>query len=237
MPRKKSEISADRYYTIVAKQSGKVLQADEDGMVRIYHANGQEEQQWRFEPAGEFYKIISKHTGQLLDIILAGSENGAHIHQWDDLGAENQLWMLRQEADGSYAILAKSCGRCLDVAGLSQADGSSLQIWDDVGGENQRWQLLPLPAPRKPVTRKRSAAGQTADSAKKPAVTKSPSKAKEAAKKPAAPNTAKKLAASPEPKKLAEPKTPKKLTTSQEPKKLTGPKAAKKLTEKSGAAE
>lgn len=105
-----------------------------------------------------------------------------------DLGAENQLWLAEQQADGFFKLRSKVSGRCLDVVAMSVSDGARIQLWDDLDGENQKWMLIPVSAPKaeKPVEEKKAPARKPAAKkapAKKPAAEKAPAEKKTAAAK------------------------------------------------------
>lgn len=107
------------------------------------------------EVAEGLYKLENKLTGKVLDVINAGSQNGAWLHQWDYIGKDNQLWTLEPAADGRWKVRSKLSGRVLDIVGMSQENGARLQIWDDVDGENQAWKFTEVKAAKKPGGQKR----------------------------------------------------------------------------------
>ena len=216
MPKKEnSRLAAPQagaYYAIVSAHSGKAVTAGVNNRLYMGEATGGENQQWAFVPVGEWYKLVNRFTGDVADVILAGVENGAQLHQWEDLEADNQLWALEPAREGLWKLKSKPSGKCLDVVGISQEEGASLQIWEDLDGENQLWKLLepaelaeqPAQAPaKKPASRAKKEPAAKQPAAKKPAAPKADKQP--AAKKPAAPKADKQPAA----KKPAAPKADK----------------------------
>jgi hypothetical protein len=70
--------------------------------------------------------------------------NGAHIHQWDWVNANNQKWRIESLGSGLYKVTSYSSGKALDVSAASTADGAILNQWDYVGAANQKWQIEDL---------------------------------------------------------------------------------------------
>lgn len=162
----------DAYYQIISRQSGKALEASEDGAVYMNDPGNGESQQFGFVPAADgSWRIVSRLTGKVLDVIWDGRENGAQIHQWDETGADNQLWTVETVSRWYVTLKAKASGRCLDIVGMSTEAGARVQIWDDVRGVNQQWRLKevgsPAKAEAKPAAKKPSAQKPAAKKCKK----------------------------------------------------------------------
>ncbi len=186
------------YYIILSAHSGKAVTAGVNNTIYMGAATGAESQQWSFVPVGECYKLVNRWTGDVADVILAGVENGSQVHQWEDLGKENQLWSLEITSQGLYKIKSKLSGKCLDVVGISQEEGARLQIWEDLEGENQLWTL----ADNKAFLENLQASSQQAKepapqkTKRSPSKTKGKAAAKSAGQKNTAGKTVKKPAAS-----------------------------------------
>jgi hypothetical protein len=65
--------------------------------IHIWAWNGGNNQQWRFENAGDgYWKIIARHSNKCVDVQGASTADGANVHQWDCItGAQNQAFQLR----------------------------------------------------------------------------------------------------------------------------------------------
>ncbi len=88
-----------------------------------------------------YYKIVSVHSGKVLDVAGLSTENGANIYQWEYVGGDNQMWKFVHAGDGYYTIACKRSGKYLDVSGASTADGANIIQWPSHGGNNQKWKL------------------------------------------------------------------------------------------------
>ena len=196
------EFRADAYYTIAAKLSGKVMEAGraeepQDELVSLMAPDGSDRQLWKLQPDEDgCYKLIGKASGKALDIIAAGINDGAWVHQWDVLAhVGSQMWYIEPAGDGCYTIKAHFMHKCLDVVGLSQEAGARLQIWEDLGGDNQKWIIAEAKETKKPAAKSRttSAKKSPAKPAAKAADAQAPKQgAKTAASKPAEKKTVKK---------------------------------------------
>lgn len=177
---RKSTVSADKNYQLLVKKSKLAIAAENDETVCLAAPAAQEVQEWNLVAVGDCYKIACRQNGRVLDVILAGTENGAQIHLWEFTGADNQLWTLEPAGSGYYKIKSKSSGKVLDIAGMAAVEGARVQIWDDVDGDNQKWKLQEVkPAAKKTAAKKAPAAKTTkAAAAKKPAAKATAEKAK-----------------------------------------------------------
>jgi LysM repeat protein len=89
-----------------------------------------------------YYQIVSKHSGKVLDVQGASTDNGAEIIQYQPTGADNQLWQLVQASGNYYQIVSKQSGKVLDVQGGSTEDGAQVVQYQPTGGDNQLWNLV-----------------------------------------------------------------------------------------------
>lgn len=89
-----------------------------------------------------YYTIRAKHSGKLLDVAGASSDNDANVHQWESWGSENQQWKFENAGDGYYFVKARHSGKVLDVSGQpNPGDGANVHQWSFHGGSNQQWKL------------------------------------------------------------------------------------------------
>ena len=171
----KKEFKATLEYTIAAKASGLLLEVVEGNeangtAVCLAPADGSTKQLWKIKQDKDLCQIFSKATGKCLDVIDGGTEDGAWIHQWENLSAPNQVWTAEAVSEGVYKL--KNSGKCLDVVGMSAVEGAHVQLWSDVDGENQQWVITAVE--KKPAAKK----AETAE--KKPAAKKATKKAEKA---------------------------------------------------------
>lgn len=163
---KQTVITATGYYTI-AGSAGNVIEAVEstENGAAIQLGTYEEKkatQEWKFIREGEgAYRIQNRGTGKMIDLMMTGTVNGTWLHQWENMGASSQVWIVENTADGKIKLLSQlAAGKCIDTVDMNNAAGARLQIWDDVNGENQLWTLNKVAARR--AAKKAAAEGETA---------------------------------------------------------------------------
>jgi hypothetical protein len=138
--------------TIRAKHSGKVLDVSDvstanGARIQQWESGGGTNQQWVLRWLGgygrdAYYKIESKHSGKVLDVVGKSTANGAEIQQYDWLDGINQIWRFEEVGDGYLKIVSAHSGKVLGVRDVSMANGARIQQWDYLGGNNQKWTFL-----------------------------------------------------------------------------------------------
>ncbi len=124
-------------YHIVAIADGKYLTAGEDNLITAEQPNEGKAQLWKLLDAGDNrYRILNTAVQKAVDIIDAGTMNGAWLHLWEQAEVTSQLWTIEEEGE-NVRLRSVSSGKYLDVA---LQDNIHLQIWEK-GGENQLWEL------------------------------------------------------------------------------------------------
>lgn len=142
----------DVYDEIVNKNSGKVLDVmglsmSDGAHVQQWDYLGAQNQQWEIvaldsQLGPQYYKIVNRNSGKVLDVTGLSTLNGTEIQQWDYLGGDNQQWQIIA-VDSQYSkIVNKGSGKALDVTNLATTDGALIQQWDYLGGDNQKWQII-----------------------------------------------------------------------------------------------
>jgi len=136
---------------------GKRLTADPDAAqgaaLYIWDANGGDSQLWYAIEELGYYKLVSKVSGRVADLLGSGTDDGTPAVLWESLGGGNQLFAALM-ADGSqlnpfrnftkepqYKIINKNSGLVLDVAGPSAADGANIHQWSYYAGTGQKWAI------------------------------------------------------------------------------------------------
>lgn len=127
------------YYMIISKCSGMALDVMEES-ARMFYTLDTPLQHWSFEDRGNgCVSIINRGTHQVLDVDMAGVDNGTAVHMWQDINAANQLWILEPAGKDTYRIKAKHSKRYLDICGQSLASGAHLNIWEGTSSDTQLW--------------------------------------------------------------------------------------------------
>lgn len=92
--------------------------------------------------SGATYRIVARHSNQVVDVVGASAADGAQIDQWPGSGGSNQHWMVTDNGSGYYTLRAIHSGKNLDINGFSSEDGAKLQQWTSGAGTNQQFQLV-----------------------------------------------------------------------------------------------
>jgi hypothetical protein len=97
-----------------------------------------------FEPVqGQYYRIVARHSGKVVEVHHAKAERGMPIQQGDWVGGDYQQFQFHKNGQ-YYNIVARFSGRSLDVPNGSAADGLGLVQWDRHDYSlNQQFELLP----------------------------------------------------------------------------------------------
>ena len=140
-------IEAGRAYTIAAA-TGYVVSytgAKEDGAaeLRLAKYERKPEQEWLFDRVGEnSYRIHCRANGKVIDLMMAGTDNGTWLHLWDDVLGSSQVWTLLPVNDGTVRIVSQwASGKCLDTVGIGSAEGAILPVWQESPGADQLWTI------------------------------------------------------------------------------------------------
>ncbi|MBB6678031.1 RICIN domain-containing protein [Cohnella lubricantis] len=107
--------------------------------VDVWSYWGGNNQKWRIEAVGNYFRIVNVNSGKALD--AGGTGNNANVLQYDYWGGDNQQWSIVYTGNGDqYRIVNRASGRALDVSG--SANGDNVQIYDWWGGDNQKWRII-----------------------------------------------------------------------------------------------
>ena len=147
-PTGSSGIVANGTYKIIARHSGKALDATGNAttngtQIIQWTYGGGNNQRWTVAArGGGEYSIIGVQSGRCLEISGSGTANGTKVQLWDYLGGNNQKHFFGPTSSGNYRIQPahlNAAGSCLDVSGASTADGALVQLWQWLDGNNQQW--------------------------------------------------------------------------------------------------
>ncbi|SDZ16106.1 parallel beta-helix repeat (two copies) [Evansella caseinilytica] len=89
------------------------------------------------------FQLKSRHSGKLLEVGNASTENGANVNQWENTNCSCQRWTLTRDNSGYFGVINVNSGKALDVYNGATSDGANVVQWDYHGGAMQQWQLKP----------------------------------------------------------------------------------------------
>ncbi|WP_291911931.1 RICIN domain-containing protein [Chitinophaga sp. CB10] len=94
--------------------------------------------------SGGTYRVVARHSNQVMDVVGAATSDGAQVNQWPASGGANQQWVITSTGSGYYTLKAVHSGKNLDIDGFSTADGAKVQQWTAGAGTNQQFQLVDM---------------------------------------------------------------------------------------------
>jgi len=138
--------SASSHYTLVNRNSGKVLDVSggstaNGANVIQYTSHGATNQQWSIALSGEYYKLVNVRSGKDLEVSNSSTTDGGAIDQWTDSGGANQQWNI-VPVGNYYELVNCNSGDLLTVNGSSIANGASIIQGTDQYGTNQQWSIV-----------------------------------------------------------------------------------------------
>jgi autotransporter-associated beta strand protein len=95
------------------------------------------------EPALDGYRweIVNRQTGAVMQVVGAGTTDGAAINSGTDTGALNQRWNIVRTKDGYYQLFNANSGRTAEVANSSILNGAVVQQFGMANNLTQNWYI------------------------------------------------------------------------------------------------
>jgi hypothetical protein len=148
----KADLSQPKYVKLVNAESGKVLAVEDDSEYAGGRAvlakdvdnkdKNSKDRQWKLEKDGNYYQVVNRPSGLVLDVSDESTDEDHPIIVWDDKpsadGNDNQRWTWdgNPPTKGKPARLkSKSSGLVLDV----DEDGKLVQRSANKGAKSQLW--------------------------------------------------------------------------------------------------
>ncbi len=128
-------ISSGKVYSIVNKETGKVLTSTDHNTIVSEDYTGAVGQVFRFvpTPTDGYFFIQSLLTGQNFDVSGHSVEAGGEIITWDATGADNQMFMIK-DVEGGALIFPSSSGLPLQAASSNTIQSTltykAVQLWE-----------------------------------------------------------------------------------------------------------
>ena len=136
---------ADGIYTISNHASnGCVLDVvagskDPGANVTLYSENANLWQRFRVTRVSRnYYKIVSMNSNQALDVVASSGWPDANVTQWPQTDADNQLWILSKNDNGTYTLTSKCSGLVLGCD-LPARSGSNVKMETPTSADSQQW--------------------------------------------------------------------------------------------------
>ena len=91
----------------------------------------------------KYYYLRAKHSGQCLNVLDSGRDNGDNVVQGDECSFDNFQWALIPAGYGYYYIRAKHSGQCLNVLDSGRDNGDNVVQGDECSSDNFQWATIP----------------------------------------------------------------------------------------------
>ncbi|MBR0485369.1 MAG: RICIN domain-containing protein [Oscillospiraceae bacterium] len=95
---------------------------------------------WKLEVNADGYYQILSPAGKALSLESSGNNISVDTAK----SADNQLFNLSANADGSFKLVIKSTGNAVEVINAETTDGVNVQQWEINGANCQDWELIPI---------------------------------------------------------------------------------------------
>ncbi len=92
-----------------------------------------------FVPSPGVYTLINRAKSGMLECSATTMTNGGEVSVSAPTKADNQRWMIKNNADGACRLLSFLHCKALDVRGGSDQDTAVLSMYTPVSGTRQRW--------------------------------------------------------------------------------------------------
>ena len=117
--------------------------ASKETWIQLYERNNSDAQIFTIERVdGEWYRIVHKRTGYVVNVAGGHDKNSAQIQIYKDDGTDSCYWRFIDADNGSYIIQSKlDGGRVLDLSDNETSNGRKIQLWDYHTGQAARWVL------------------------------------------------------------------------------------------------
>ena len=118
-------------------------QASKETLIELYDRNGTDAQIFTIQRvSGEWYRIIHKRTGYVVNVAGGHDRNSEDIQIYKDDGTDSCYWRFLDAGNGSYIIQSKlGGGRVLDLSNNKTRNGTRIQLWDFHTDQAARWVL------------------------------------------------------------------------------------------------
>ena len=128
-------VNSGLYLSINEAQSSTPINVIQNSATKANYANT-----WKLEVNSDGYYQILNTVGTALTL----ESTGNNINVDTAKGADNQLYNLSANADGSFKLVIKSTGKAVEVINAETTDGANVQQWEINGANCQDWELIPV---------------------------------------------------------------------------------------------
>ncbi|MBT8226719.1 MAG: RICIN domain-containing protein [Dactylosporangium sp.] len=92
--------------------------------------------------AGDWYVIVNRNSGKVIDVADTSTEDGALIQQWSRNDGYWQQFRFESAGTGYWRIVARHSGKAIDLWEWNTADGAEYRQWPITSGYNQQFSVI-----------------------------------------------------------------------------------------------
>ncbi len=91
--------------------------------------------------SGQVYRLVARHSGQVLDVNQCSLTNGMKVQQWPWQGGNCQRWKITATDNGFYKLTAQHSGQALEVGSALATNGAKVNQWPSNDCTCQQWKI------------------------------------------------------------------------------------------------
>ena len=129
--------SIDPNYCLDISGSSKENRAN----LQLYQCNFSDAQLFSFTKCGEYFYIVVKFSGKVINVDSSGKSNGNNIQQYELNKADVQKWKIRNKGD-YCTFYSKVNGLCLDLNQSKTCNGNNIHCWADNDSGAQLFKIV-----------------------------------------------------------------------------------------------
>jgi pectate lyase len=92
--------------------------------------------------AGDWYVIVNRNSGKVIDVAGTSTDDGALIQQWSRNDGYWQQFRFESAGTGWWRIIARHSGKAIDLWEWNTADGADFRQWPITSGYNQQFSVI-----------------------------------------------------------------------------------------------
>ena len=105
--------------------------------LQLYKRNSTDAQKFSFTKSGDYYYIVCKCSGKVIDVKYSGKTEGTNIFQYELNRSHAQQWKI--EKGDFWTFISRVNGLCLDVSGSGTFNGNNIHCWGNNGMKAQKF--------------------------------------------------------------------------------------------------
>ena len=136
------EVQPNYYYIISSINFNYCLDIENssennEANLQIYKINYSDAQKFSFTKSGEYYYIVCKCSGKVIDVKYSGKSEGTNIFQYELNRSHAQQWKIKKGL--FWTFYSRVNGLCLDLKYSETYNGNNIHCWSDNDSKAQKF--------------------------------------------------------------------------------------------------